>query len=58
MNLGKMIKDEMGTTGALEKLKVENAKLEGTLDFLIVILQKLADEGSELAKAALESLKQ
>ena len=46
----------MGTIGRMAKLEEACGKLAGTLDFLIVVLQKLADEGSELAKAALQSL--
>ena len=50
------IREEMGTIGRIAKLEEACGKLAGTLDFLIVVLQKLADEGSELAKAALQSL--
>lgn len=33
-------------------------KMAGALDFTIYVLEKLAEEGSELAKASLESLKE
>ena len=48
--------EEMGTLGKIAKLEELCGKLLGALNFTISILQKLADEGSELAKAALQSL--
>jgi len=50
------IREEMGTTGRIAKLEEACGKLAGSLEFTIAVLQKLADEGSELAKAALQSL--
>lgn len=50
------IREEMGTVDRIAKLEEVCGKLAGALDFTISVLQKLADQGSELAKAALQSL--
>lgn len=53
-----ILREEAGAIGRVAKLEETCGKLAGALDFTTAVLQKLAEDGSELAKAALESLKE
>ena len=51
------LREEMGTIGRIAKLEEDNKRLtEAFAKVAGAFLQKLADEGSELAKAAVQSL--